>query len=74
MYTAYVKFLVEYLKYCVGFVGPAVLRAFLRFASLSSRRKRQCTVFDCRRSNLKDEMSLKSRGPIPLYYEVLYGI
>ena len=24
MYTAYVKFLVEYLKYCVGFVGPAV--------------------------------------------------
>ena len=23
---------------------------------------------------LKDEMSLKSRGPIPLYYELLYGI
>ena len=24
--------------------------------------------------NLKDEMTLKSRGPIPLYYESLYGI
>ena len=23
--------------------------------------------------NLKDEMTLKSRGPIPLYYESLYG-
>ena len=23
---------------------------------------------------LKDEMTLKSRGPIPLYYESLYGI
>ena len=23
---------------------------------------------------LKDEMTLKSRGPIPLYYEFLYGI
>ena len=23
---------------------------------------------------LKDEMTLKSRGPLPLYYEFLYGI
>ena len=23
---------------------------------------------------LKDEMTLKSRGPIPIYYESLYGI
>ena len=24
--------------------------------------------------DLKDEMTLKSRGPVPLYYESLYGI
>ena len=27
-----------------------------------------------RGEGLKDQMTLKSRGPIPIYYESLYGI
>ena len=41
--------------------------------------KERCSA-ECRASQsshpkpcLKDEMTLKSRGPIPIYYESLYG-
>ena len=30
--------------------------------------------FECFGEHLEDQMTLKSRGPIPIYYESLYGI